>query len=169
LTAKVDEVEKVKDEKADEPVKASPETSPKTDKQSLQKPEFSKEQEKEVQDRVSAILAKKGDEAVILRSEVDTLKAAEKTRQDALLENAATQVGKTVDELAKAGYDTADKVIAAANLFGSGEKPITATPIPDSGKTLGGSVSDQDFVKKLGEGSGPLSKEERARYQKTLK
>lgn len=132
----MDEVEKAQDKAKDESSKASSEK----EKPSSQ-PKLSAEAEAEVQKRVSDKLAKKGDEAKILREQLDVLLAKDKVREEAALEAAAKLHGLTVDDLKEKGYDTAEKVEVAVSLFGSTkEQAKEPSPIPDSGKSLGGTT-----------------------------
>lgn len=134
MSETVDDEKKVQDEKTD--VK-SPEPSPEADKQSLQKPEFTKEQEKEVQDRVSAVFAKKGDEVKELEGRLKILESANKTLEDEKFATTATKYGLEVEKLKEAGVTDSSKIEAYANLFGKAKVPIVI-PKADSGDTSGG-------------------------------
>ncbi len=144
----MDEVEKTQDKAKDE----SSEASSGEKKQSSQ-PKLSAEAEVEIQKRVSDKLAKKGDEAKVLREQLDVLLAKDKVRESERLEEVAKRHGYTVEQLTKAGYDTADEVEAAVTFFKKDtETTKEPAPIPDSGKIMGGSVSDAQFIADYSDG-----------------
>jgi len=135
----VDEEKENQDEKTDV---TSPDSSLEKNKPSLQKPEFTKEQEKEVQDRVAAILAKKGDKAKTLEEQVEEQGKTIKSLQADKLKATAERFGLTVEQVSDAGIIEPSKVEALAKLFGktqeSAVKPPLDDPKPDSNVSIGG-------------------------------
>lgn len=130
-------------ETQDAPKDVSSEVSSEEPKTSSQKPEKLSQEaeiEKEVQKRVSDRLSKKGDEAVVLRKEVDALKVKDEAREAERFAVVAAEYNLTVEQLKDAGITEADKVKAYAALFGKkpGDVEVPSAKKPDSGTTIGG-------------------------------
>ena len=154
----MDEVKEAQDEPTDESSKVSSEET----KPSSQKPEkLSQEEEveKEVQKRVSDRLAKRGDEAVILRKEVDALKTKDQEREAERFAAVAAEFNLTVEQLKDAGITEADKVKAYATLFGKTAGEVEKPSVkPDSGKTIGGEGMPESAKGKMRAGWDKLHK-----------
>lgn len=157
------------DKKADEvkPDEKSSDDTPAVDKTSSQKPAaFTKEQEAEVQKRVSDIRAERGDKATILEAKVEEQAKFIEVMKAAQLATAATKYGLTVEKLKEAGIDDPKKIEAYATLFGKTGDEHKDDPKPDSGETVGGGLSDEAFITKLGSGEEAITKEDLARAKK---
>ena len=133
----MDEEKEAAVEKTDE----SSEKTPAVEKPSSQKPhQFSKEEEAEVQKRVSDILAEKGDKAKDLEGRVGVLESENKTLKEERLSSTAERFGLTLEQVKEAGIDDPAKVEALAKLFGKtgDEVPKPSTQKVDPGTTDGG-------------------------------
>ena len=101
--------------------------------------------EKEVQKRVSDILAKRGDKAKTLEERLTILETENKSLKDSHLSATASKYGLTVEQVRQVGVDNPERLEQLATLFG--KTPATSTKAskgitpkaPDSGKTSGGS------------------------------
>ena len=123
---------------AKEDVKSSPDTTV-ADKPSSQKPEFTKEQEAEVQKRVSDLRAERGEKVPKLEERIKTLEEDNATLRDKNLKVIADRYELDVEELKKLGIDNSESVAKFAQLFGKKEKDeLKDDEKPDSGATLGG-------------------------------
>jgi len=102
--------------------------------------------EKEVQKRVSDILAKRGDKAKTLEERLTILETENKSLKDSHLSATASKYGLTVEQVKQVGVDNPERLEQLAALFGKKNDASTeASPkgvlpkAPDSGKTSGGS------------------------------
>jgi NCAIR mutase (PurE)-related protein len=133
----VDDAKVTQDVKKDEAVPSSEKSSEVKEQSSQEKSKVSEvDIEKEVQKRVSDVLAKKGDKAKTLEERMQTLEAENQSLKDARLKDMASKLGIDVEQVKKVGITEPEKVEALAKLFGKTERQPDAKP--DSGKTLGG-------------------------------
>jgi len=151
----VDDEKKVQDEKTD--VK-SPEPSPEADKQSLQKPEFTKEQEAEVTKRVSDALSQKGDKVRPLEDRIKVLETDNVKLKDKEFATEAGRFGLEVDKLKEAGITDSSKIETYANLFGKVAEKPKVIPKADSGETSGGEDIPQTAKGKMQAGWAEMHK-----------
>ena len=149
-----------KAEEVTEDVGSSPDTKA-VDKTSSQKPhKFSKEEEAEVQKRVSDILAEKGDKVKPLEGRVKdlegktaVLETENKTLKEERLSDMAAKFGLTLENVKEAGLDDPAKIETLANLFGNKgdetSKSLPKTQKVDPGTTDGGGeLTDQQKLDK---------------------
>ena len=103
------------------------------------KTELTKEQEKMVEDRVAAILAKKGDKAKELEERLRVVETVNKEFQDEKFATVAARYGLEVEKLNEMGITEPAKIEAYASLFGKTAETGKFIQKADSGKTSGGS------------------------------
>ena len=98
-----------------------------------------------------------------MEERLKTLEDENLSLRDERLATVGGEFGLTLEDIKEMGIDDPAKLKEMATKFGK-----TATPPAkfDSGRTVGGGLSDADFVKKLGSGELPINKENTDRYNR---